>query len=250
MEQQIHITLSFHLATGKVNLNEIVYQLKELQNPLMLGILKEILTSYDDLIADRLTHHGGVFPPSKARKGLGRHVRKNDPQDRFCHGRKIRKRGYRNRSKEIATVFGKLELPVRVAECRTCGAGSFLREHHILGRRLNYPDPVNLGHLRPFFAGKPGGWCRSVFRCCPGARFQRLGQCPGQKKQPDKNDEEMMNQKAFIHCYYAPGALRPALRVSGRRFVAAGNSPRRQEYLLILLCRPVAAFHIRDLQSN
>ncbi|MDY6822984.1 MAG: hypothetical protein SWH68_04180, partial [Thermodesulfobacteriota bacterium] len=110
------------LATGKVNLNEIVYQLKELQNPLMLGILKEILTSYDDLIAERLTHHGGVFPPSKARKGLGRHVRKNDPQERFCHGRKIRKRGYRNRSKEIATVFGKLELPVRVAECCTCGA--------------------------------------------------------------------------------------------------------------------------------
>jgi hypothetical protein len=122
MRQQIHITLSFHLSTGKVNLNEIVYHLQKLQNPLMLGILKQILTSYDDLISDRLSHHGGVFPPSKARKGLGRHVRKNDPKDRFCHGRKIRRRGYRNRPKEIATVFGKLQLPIRVAECRTCGA--------------------------------------------------------------------------------------------------------------------------------
>ncbi len=122
MKQQIHITLSFELVPGKVNLNEIVYRLQELQNPLMLGILKQILTSYDDLISDRLSHHHGVIPPSKMRKGLGRHVRKNDLQKRFCHGRKIRKRGYRNRPREISTVFGKLELPVRVAECRTCGA--------------------------------------------------------------------------------------------------------------------------------
>ncbi len=122
MRQQIHITLSFELATGKVNLNEIVYQLKQIRDPLMLGILKQILTGYDDLISDRLSHHGGVFPPSKRRKGLGRHIRKNDPEGRFCHGRKIRRRGYRNQPREISTVFGKLKLPVRVAECRTCGA--------------------------------------------------------------------------------------------------------------------------------
>jgi hypothetical protein len=35
MEQEIHITLRFNLATGKVNLNEIVYKLKELQNPII-----------------------------------------------------------------------------------------------------------------------------------------------------------------------------------------------------------------------
>jgi hypothetical protein len=122
MRQQIHITLSLDLATGKVNLNEIVYHLQQIQKPLMLGILKQILTSYDDLISDRLSHHGGVVPPSKRRKGLGRHVRRNDPEGRFCHGRRIRKRGYRNQPKEISTVFGKLKLPIRVAECRTCGA--------------------------------------------------------------------------------------------------------------------------------
>ena len=43
MEQQIHITLWFNLATGKVNLNEIVYRLEELKNPLMLLVLKKIL---------------------------------------------------------------------------------------------------------------------------------------------------------------------------------------------------------------
>lgn len=122
MEQQIHITLSFELATGKANLNEIVYRLEQLKNPLMLRILKEILVSYDDLISKRLSHHGGVFPPSKARKGLGRHIRKDDPKGRFCHGRRIRKRGYRNRPRMLSTVFGKLELPIRVAECCTCGA--------------------------------------------------------------------------------------------------------------------------------
>ena len=122
MEQQIHITLDFELATGKVNLNEIVYRLDQLKNPLMLEILKTILTSYDDLIAQRLCHHGGVIPPSKMRKGLGRHIRKGDSQNRFCHGRRIRKRGYRKHPRVISTVFGKLKLPIRVAECRVCGA--------------------------------------------------------------------------------------------------------------------------------
>jgi hypothetical protein len=122
MEQQIHITLQFHLATGKVNLNEIVYRLQKLKNPLMLRILEQILRSYDDLISERLSHHGGVIPPSKMRKGLGRHVRKGDPENRFCHGRRIRKRGYRNHPRTISTVFGILKMPIRVAECRVCGA--------------------------------------------------------------------------------------------------------------------------------
>ena len=122
MEQQIHITLQFHLATGKVNLNEIVYRLQQLKNPLMLQILEQVLRSYDDLISERLSYHGGVFPPSKARKGLGRHIRKSEPDKRFCHGRRIRRRGYRNHPRTISTVFGKLKLPIRVAECCTCGA--------------------------------------------------------------------------------------------------------------------------------
>jgi len=122
MEQQIHITLCFQLATGKVNLNEIVYRLQQLRDPLMLRILEHILRSYDDLVSERLSHHGGVFPPSKARKGLGRHIRKGDPEGCYCHGRKIRKRGYRSHPRRFSTVFGKLDLPIRVAECCTCGA--------------------------------------------------------------------------------------------------------------------------------
>ena len=42
-------------AIGKVNLNEIVYRLKEVRDPLMLRILEEILKSYDDLISERLS---------------------------------------------------------------------------------------------------------------------------------------------------------------------------------------------------
>lgn len=122
MEQQIHITVSFHLATGKVTLNEIVYRLQELREPLMLRILEHIVRSYDDLISERLSHHRGVMTPSKRRKGLGRHVRKGDPEDRFCRGRRIRKRGFRKQLRTISTVFGKLRLPIRVAECGHCGA--------------------------------------------------------------------------------------------------------------------------------
>ena len=54
MEQQIYITLDYDLATGDVNLNEIVYRLKELRDRLMLPILEQILKSYDDLIVERL----------------------------------------------------------------------------------------------------------------------------------------------------------------------------------------------------
>ncbi|MEA3358590.1 MAG: hypothetical protein U9R17_04180 [Thermodesulfobacteriota bacterium] len=75
---------------------------------------------YDDLISERLSQT--KIYPSKARKGLGRHPRKGDPEGRYCRGRKILKRGYRNEKRRIATVFGKLELPLRIAECRNCGA--------------------------------------------------------------------------------------------------------------------------------
>ena len=91
MEQEIHITLRFNLANGKVGLNEIVYRLKELRDPLMLKILEQVLMGYDELISERLSRTD--IYPSKARKGLGRHLRKGDPEERFCPGRKIRKRG-------------------------------------------------------------------------------------------------------------------------------------------------------------
>jgi len=120
MEQQIHITLRFDLAIGKVNLNEIVYRLNELQNPLMLEILKSILMGYDDIISERLSRTD--IYPSKARKGLGRHIRKGDSENRFCRGRKILKKGYREKPRQISTVFGKLDLQLRRVECRTCGA--------------------------------------------------------------------------------------------------------------------------------
>lgn len=120
MEQQIHIALQFHLATGKVSLNEIVYNLKELRDALMLRILEQILMGYDDLISERLSQT--KLYCTKARKGLGRHVSKGDPEGRFCRGRKIRKRGYRNVERRFSTVFGKLGVPLRVAECCKCGA--------------------------------------------------------------------------------------------------------------------------------
>lgn len=75
MEQEIHITLRFDLTTGKVGLNEIVYKLKELRDPLMLKILEQALISYDDLIAERLSRTD-VYS-SNDRKGLGRHIRKH-----------------------------------------------------------------------------------------------------------------------------------------------------------------------------
>jgi hypothetical protein len=120
MEQEISIALRFKLAIGEVTLNEIVYRLNELRDHLMLRILEEILKSYDDLVCERLSQTRTY--PSKARKGLGRHLKRGDPDGRFCRGRKVRKRGYRRNLRHVSTVFGQLKLPVRVVECCTCGA--------------------------------------------------------------------------------------------------------------------------------
>lgn len=120
MEREIHITVRFNLATGQVGLNELVYRLKEVRDSLMLRVLEQILISYDDLISQRLRHT--ELYPSKARKGLGRHVRSGDAEGRFCRGRKVRKRGYRKKPRKISTVFGELQLRLRTVECCKCGA--------------------------------------------------------------------------------------------------------------------------------
>lgn len=119
MEQEINITLRYNLENGKVGLNEIVYKLKEFRDTLMLKILEQILTSYDDLISERLSRTD--IYPSKARKGFGRHIRKGDPQKRYCRSRKILKRGLSSRPRQISTVFGKTDFRLRMAQCNGCG---------------------------------------------------------------------------------------------------------------------------------
>jgi hypothetical protein len=120
MEQGISITLQFKLAIGDVTLNEIVYRLKERRDDLMLQILEAILRGYDDLICERLSQT--KIYPSSARRGLGRHFKRGHPEGRLCRGRRVRRRGYRRHCRQLATVFGKLKLPIRVVECCKCGA--------------------------------------------------------------------------------------------------------------------------------
>ena len=119
MKRKVNITLQFDLAIGDVNLNEIVYCLKEIQHPLMIKVLEGILTSYDELIVERLCDTKTY--PSKARRGLGRHLKKG--QDlRFCRGRKARKRGFRTKHRKLSTVFGDICFNIRVIECAKCGS--------------------------------------------------------------------------------------------------------------------------------
>jgi len=120
MEHDINITLRYNLAIGDVNLNEIIYRLDELKNPLMRRIAERIIQDYDELIVERLTRTD--IYPSKARRGLGRHLRKGDAEGRFCRGRKVRKRGYRKHPRKISSVFGQLEVAIREVECCRCGA--------------------------------------------------------------------------------------------------------------------------------
>lgn len=118
MEQVINIALSFKLATGEVTLNEIVYRLQELQKELMLKTLKQIVTWYDDLIAERLSVQNHYS--SRQRRGLGVHSRKGAGAT-SCPGRRAQKIGYRKTARKLKTVFGTLELPVRQMQCCRCG---------------------------------------------------------------------------------------------------------------------------------
>lgn len=52
---------------------------------MMLRVLEQILCSYDMVIYERLRHT--EIHPSKAGKGLGRHVSTGDAEGRFCRGR-------------------------------------------------------------------------------------------------------------------------------------------------------------------
>ena len=101
MEGEITIALQLKLAIGDVTLDEIVCRLKEFRSDLMLRILAEILENYDDLICERLTQTR--IYPSKARRGLGRHFNKDDPEGRWCQGRKARKRAYRSNFRHLLT---------------------------------------------------------------------------------------------------------------------------------------------------
>lgn len=120
MEREIDIKLRLNLVTGKVNLNEIVYKLKEISDTIVLEVLKKILMSYDDLIVERLSKTKDYT--NEDREGLGRHISKSDPEGRLCRGRKVHKRGYRQKPRNISTVFGLLKIPLRVVECCMCGA--------------------------------------------------------------------------------------------------------------------------------
>ena len=111
VEQEIHVAPRFHLATGTVSLNEIVYRLQELRDPLMVPILEAILVGYDDLICERLSESCG----SESREGLGRHVMREAADGRPCCCRRMRKREYCNAPRRIATVFGELDVPLRIA---------------------------------------------------------------------------------------------------------------------------------------
>jgi hypothetical protein len=66
IEQEIHITLRYNLAIGNVTLNEIVYRSKELRDHLMLRVLKEVLQTYDNLIAQLLSRTD-MFPAKPER---------------------------------------------------------------------------------------------------------------------------------------------------------------------------------------
>ncbi len=120
MKRKISLILKFDLSIGKVNLNEIVCQMKEQRDSIMLDVLEAILMNDDDLITERLSNT--VEYPRKTKKGLGCHKRRGDEKDRFCRGRRVRLRGYRDTPRRIDTVFGKLGLKIRVVECIKCEA--------------------------------------------------------------------------------------------------------------------------------
>jgi len=102
---------------------------------------------YDDLISARLSQTR--MYPIKERKGLGRHIRKEESEDRFYRGHKVRKKGYRKSPRKIATVFGPLTLPLQTVKCLTCGAQYYtllntLQLGFYVCKEINFEHEVDL----------------------------------------------------------------------------------------------------------
>lgn len=117
MQQSIITIIGYELTIGEVGLNEIVFKLKEIRDKIMLAILGEILKKYEDIVVEQLT---GDDSGSDS-KGLRGHFLKGNREDR-CHGKKVKKRGFRSNARQIKTVFGKLRQRLRMVECQECGA--------------------------------------------------------------------------------------------------------------------------------
>ena len=86
MKRKISITLQYDLAIGKVNLNEIVYRLKEVRNPLMLRILEEIPKNYyvsKPISAPKLLKAIQSLIPGKANKNFSPATHDDDPSTTF-----------------------------------------------------------------------------------------------------------------------------------------------------------------------
>jgi len=119
-EREVHIALRYSMTMGSCTLNEIVYQLKEIEDQLLLQVLGAILDDLDRAIVERL-NRTDKFPSTK-RKGLGRHRVKGDADGHLCRGRKAVRRGMRHHPRRIKTCFGTLVQSVHVVQCRRCGA--------------------------------------------------------------------------------------------------------------------------------
>ena len=85
MKQQIHITLDFELATGKVTLNEIVHRLEQLKNPLLLEVLKRSAPSRIVCVSS-LAHAGMQGRTATINmEDLSFDNRTYDPVASYCH---------------------------------------------------------------------------------------------------------------------------------------------------------------------
>lgn len=115
MKHKIIITLEYEIATGKTNLNEIVYALKKVQDEIMLQTLSAIIDEYDREITTRLTLGAGA-----SKKGLGTHY-VNGNESQMCDYRKSKSRGFRGEPRHIKTAFGELKQKIRMIECKECG---------------------------------------------------------------------------------------------------------------------------------
>lgn len=113
---KIQIELECKLETGKVNLNEIVYRIDQLSEDIINQVITQVVLEYQRQVVERLAPGHG----SRERAGLGRHKAK-DGGGNPCRGRKVRRRGFREKPRCIKSKYGTLRIPLQVVECLTCG---------------------------------------------------------------------------------------------------------------------------------
>jgi hypothetical protein len=109
------VTLEVNIDERGANVNEILHAVGEARHTVGVQLSRAVIEWQQQWVRDRL-----CAGDRGAKKGLGSHRDKADPQRR-CRCRSFVKQGFRQEARRLITDIGQIEFAVGYVSCRRCG---------------------------------------------------------------------------------------------------------------------------------